>query len=110
VSYKAKATAERQERIDTQAKHLRGMIPGFAERLEPVYKLLDWEWAGQGIPGKDALARQMHDFLDKVVEAAKSGRKFYSISSGGLRVWWRVERDGYEELTIEYVDDVEASR
>ena len=54
-----------------------------AWRVAPVYELLNWEWAEQGIPDEAAIVEALLELYDNV---ASLDEENYSSGIGGLKV------------------------
>lgn len=64
-----------------------------SEKLEPVYKLLKWEWVEQGIPSAEKIAETLKELTIVVIGDLKCN----SSATGGLIVQ-KKERSDYLEI------------
>lgn len=93
--------------IDKIKGELQSRFDSFAEKLEPVYDLLDWKLASCGIPKKADIIRCLNDLLDdvKVVDLSQD-YPISQIGTGGLYVGYEVQkRNGmidYIELILKF--------
>ena len=64
---------------------LYGKVGGFAERVTPIYKLLDWRWCnGDSPPTQGEIEQALEELIDSF-----SGEG--SVSWGGLEVFYDKE-------------------
>lgn len=65
--------------------YLRRIAPGEAEKMEPLFKILDWEWTGmtpeEGPPTKEDILKTLNHFIDEIEKGVTD-----SLYSGGLGV------------------------
>lgn len=79
----------------------------FADKLEPIYQVLNWEWASCGVPKKADIVRCLNELLDDVKEVDLSqDYPMSQIGTGGLYVGYEVQkRNGmidYIELILKF--------
>ncbi len=67
----------------------------FAEKVQPIYKLLDWTWSGGGVPD----TKGIHDTLFSLYTDLLKLKKKTRISSGGL--FFELQEDGTYEFGME---------
>ncbi len=63
-----------------------GKVAGFAERVAPIYKLLDWKWCDSDSPPTQAEIEQV---LEELIESHDGGKG--SCSTRGLEVFYNKE-------------------
>lgn len=78
---------------------LYGRVGGFAERVAPIYKLLDWKWHDNDSPPTQA---EIEQALGELIDSF-SGEGY--CSSGGLTVFFDKE-DSEIGIRFEYSDSV----
>jgi hypothetical protein len=66
---------------ETLKQRMIGAAPAFAQRVAPVYQVLDWNWFGlESYPTED----QIHEHIVELIE--RLSQDSISISSGGIKV------------------------
>lgn len=80
-------------------------VPGFAQKIAPVYQVLSWEWSDRGtdrryIPTVADLVVTLYELIDELPEP--KGPDGSKHGTGGLEVW--VE-DGVGGLSFVCDDD-----
>ena len=78
---------------------LYGRVGGFAERVAPIYELLNWRWGGSDSPPTQAAIEQA---LNELIDSF-SGKG--SLSTGGLEVFYNKE-DCEIGIRFSYCDSV----
>jgi len=67
---------------------LRELVPAFAQRVMPVYKLLKWEWAPGGtsahVPDEKEIEQTLYELVDGLSE------EYFGHGTGGLEVYYRM--------------------
>ncbi len=70
------------------------MVPEFAKKVAPVYKLLGWEWSPEReephIPDGSEIAAELNELIDDLTQGNHDGR-----GTGGLYVHYSLP-DKYE--------------
>ncbi len=78
---------------------LYGRVSGFAERVAPIYQLLDWRWGEKDAPPTQA---EIEQTLGELIES-QNGEGFFS--TGGLEVFYDKE-DSEIGIRFSYCDSV----
>ncbi len=58
-----------------------GACEVLAQKVAPIYRLLDWRWCDEGVPSEEQICTTLHTLL-KELRASK--KNITSISTGGL--------------------------
>jgi len=79
---------------------LRHKMNGFLDKIHPIYGLLDWQWAGKGVPTRDQIENQINRHTAEIWRIYQAGSYpagsfYYRIASGGIEV------EGYEEEDVD---------
>ena len=76
---------------------LYGMVGEFAEKVAPIYKLLNWKWGDDDLsPAQAEIERALHELID-----AQGGEGRYA--TGGLEVFYN-EEDREIGISFSYGD------
>ena len=79
---------------------LKALVPAFAARVAPVFRLMGWEWGdgggvGNHIPREDEIGQTLDDVIDKLDE------DHWKTGTGGLSVFYDEVNGIYGlELTV----------
>lgn len=71
----------KDKKIEHIKELLRKKAPEFATRVTPIYAILNWQWAFDGVPTRWQILKSLLKKIDKL--GGKSG--IISTSSGGLK-------------------------
>jgi len=63
---------------------LYGKVGGFAERVAPIYELLNWKWGGASPPTQGEIEQVLMELIDSLDGEG-------SVSTGGLEVFFDKE-------------------
>ena len=80
------------------------------ERVHNTMDLLDWRWAGVGVPSEEKIKREAWKHLDSAIEQALSPNNTESIdvgwisASGGLVARaWKTKKNNLSRLELDFV-------
>jgi len=73
-----------------------------ATRVAPIYDLLNWEWAGCGVPTKENIYQEL---LRLYKTLRKRGEEITEISTGGLEVRRYKDAIGKWEYCFLFADE-----
>ena len=74
-----------------------GKVTDFAEKVAPIYKLLDWRWGGNAPPDQAEIEHTLTYLIDHFKEG--------SCATGGLTVFFDKE-DSEIGIRFEYNDSI----
>jgi hypothetical protein len=80
------------------------------EKVNTTMKLLDWQWAGEGVPGINKLRDSATERLNNAIEIVLStdNKEHHDVgwlsSSGGLKATaWKNKKGKLSKLLLEFV-------
>jgi len=86
------------EEIKTELKK---MVPGFAQKVAPIYELLGWEWSpgdtAPHIPSVDEIERALYDLIEGLTE------KYPGSGIGGLEAHYSQPDEQGGEYGLEFI-------
>lgn len=86
-----------KDKFDFCIQEMRSRVPAFADRIHPVYEVLQWHWMRSGfyVPP----VSEIRSTLLRLIEHLEEGKQCSEISTGGL--FARISYDGDREDGLE---------
>jgi hypothetical protein len=81
--------------------NLKISVFSFAQEVAPLYRQLDWSWAGQkslGTPSVDEIAEKAHSLIDNLLKDEELSR----VETAGLAVSVEKESKGFWRARLEF--------
>ena len=63
----------------------------YAEKITPLYPVLQWKWAGIGVPKLEDVKRTLHELINDLIHGPPDRKRQETFcSTGGLKVFVRL--------------------
>lgn len=96
----------REQALMRGVRQLGRRVPMFAERVAPLYVLLNWTWKdAPRPPTKDEIVETLDSLIDDTIRAISEGHldtdEGWSTATGGLQVSYEGEGQFFMTFTVE---------